>query len=88
MIHRVDGKEAWERASGEGQDFERQVGTNPKAPLKSRDFTLDSKGPIAEGLKQRSEKADPLIRKTIPGWQTLPRKGESQAGTPCAYREF
>lgn len=48
MIHRVDGKEAWERASGRGQDFERQAGTNPKASLESRDFTLDSKGPIVE----------------------------------------
>lgn len=88
MIHRVDGREAWGRASGEGQDFERRVGTNPTAPLKSRDFTLDSKGPGVEGLERRSEEADPLIGKPVPGWRVLPRRGEGKAGTPCAYREF
>lgn len=74
--------------SGEGQDFERQVGTNPKAPLKSRDFTPDSKGPVVEGLKQRREEAAPLIRKTIPGCRMPPRKGESKAGTPCGDQGF
>lgn len=70
MIHRIDGGEAWEQVSGEGQNLDRQVGTNPKGfvcPLKSCDCIMDLKGPVLKGVKQRHEQADLLIRKIILG---------------------
>lgn len=33
MIHRIDGREAWEQVREEAEDFERQVGPNPKGFL-------------------------------------------------------
>lgn len=70
MIHRIDGREAWEQVSREVQGLERQVGTNPKGcmcPTEGLRLDYGLKGACIERCDKEARAGWPVHQKVHSG---------------------